>query len=101
MLKVVQGGWVPLLLGAFISCVMLVWQKGNAAVQKQVDQMQIPIGDIAAQIASANIPRVPGTAVFVARLTRDVPPIVVWHLRHIRSLPGSIVIVNVATELIP
>jgi KUP system potassium uptake protein len=30
-----------------------------------------------------------------------VPPIVVWHLRHIRPLHGSIVIVNVVTELIP
>jgi KUP system potassium uptake protein len=101
MLKVVQGGWVPLLLGALIWYVMLAWRKGNAAVQKQVDEMQIPIGDIAARIASGHIPRVPGTAVFVARLTRDVPPIVVWHLRHIRSLHGSIVIVNVVTELIP
>jgi len=101
MLKVVQGGWVPLLLGALICYVMLAWRKGNTAVQKQVDEMQIPIGDIAAQIASGHIPRVPGTAVFVARLTRDVPPIVVWYLRQIRSLPGSIVIVNVATELIP
>ena len=101
MLKVVQGGWVPLLLGALIYYVMLAWRKGNTAVQTQVDEMQIPIGDIAAQIASGHIPRVPGTAVFVARLTRDVPPIVVWYLRQIRSLPGSIVIVNVATELIP
>jgi KUP system potassium uptake protein len=101
MMKVAQGGWVPLLLGALICGVMLVWQKGNAAVQKQVDEMQIPIGDIAARLASGHIPRVTGTAVFVARLTRDVPPIVVWHLRHIRSLHGSIVIVNVVTELVP
>jgi KUP system potassium uptake protein len=90
MMKVAQGGWVPLLLGASICCVMLIWREGNAAVQKQVDEMQIPIGDIAARIASGDIPRVPGTAVFVARLTRDVPPIVVWHLRHIRSLHGSV-----------
>jgi KUP system potassium uptake protein len=101
LMKIAQGGWVPLLLGALICCVMLIWQSGNAAVQKQVDEMQIPIGDIAAQIASGKIPRVPRTAVFVARLTRDVPPIVVWHLRHIRSLHGSIVIVNVVTELVP
>jgi KUP system potassium uptake protein len=101
MLKVAQGGWVPLLLGALICCVMLVWQKGTAAVQKQVDEMEIPIGDIVARLASGHIPRVPGTAVFVARLTRDVPPLVVWHLRHIRSLHGSIVIVNVVSELIP
>jgi len=101
MMKVAQGGWVPLMLGALICCVMLVWQRGNAAVQKLVDEMQIPIGDVAAQIASGNVPRVPGTAVFLARLTRDVPPIVVWHLRHIRSLHGSIVIANVVTELVP
>jgi KUP system potassium uptake protein len=101
IMKVAQGGWVPLLLGALICGVMLTWQEGTAAVQRQVDEMQIPIGDIAARLARGDIPRVPGTAVFVARLTRDVPPIVVWHLRHIRSLHGSIVIVNVVTELIP
>jgi len=101
MMKVAQGGWVPLLLGAMICGVMLVWQRGSAAVQRQVDEMQIPIGNIVEQLASGHIPRVPGTAVFIARLTRDVPPIVVWHLRHIRSLHGSIVIVNVVTELIP
>jgi len=99
LMKVAKGGWVPLLLGVLICCVMLIWREGTAAVQKQVDEMQIPIGDIAARIAG--IPRVSGTAVFVARLTRDVPPLVVWHLRHIRSLHGSIVIVNVVTELIP
>jgi len=101
MLKIAEGGWVPLLLGASICCVMLIWQAGTAAVQKQVDEMQIPIGDIAAQIESGGIARVPGTAVFIARLMRDVPPIVVWHLRRIRSLHGSIVIVNVVTAMVP
>ena len=101
MLKIAEGGWVPLLLGASICCVMLIWQAGTAAVQKQVDEMQIPIGDIAAQIESGAIARVSGTAVFVARLSRDVPPIVVWHLRRIRSLHGSIVIVNVVTAMVP
>jgi len=101
MMKVAQGGWVPLLLGASICCVMLAWQKGNAAVQKQADEMDIPIDDIVARITSGDVRRVPGTAVFVARFTRDVPPVVVWHLRHIRSLHDSIVIVNVVTELIP
>jgi len=100
-MKVAQGGWVPLLLGALICGVMLVWQKGTAAVQKQVDEMQIPIGDIVARLTSGDIPRVSGTAVFLVRLTRDIPPLVVWHLRHIRSLHGSIVIVNVTTELVP
>jgi hypothetical protein len=45
------------MLGGLICRLMLVWEKGNAAVQKQVDEMQIPISDIAEQIASGNIPR--------------------------------------------
>jgi KUP system potassium uptake protein len=100
-LKIAQGGWVPLMFGAAICGVMLIWRTGNAAIQRQVDEMQIPIGDIVAQIERGRVQRVPGTAVFVARLTRDIPPVVVWHLRHIRSLHDSIVIVNVVTELVP
>jgi KUP system potassium uptake protein len=101
LMKFAQGGWVPLLLGLLICGVMLVWQTGIAAVMKQVDEMQLPVGNIMAQIAADAIPRVPGTAVFVARLTREIPPLVVWHLQHIRSLHATIVIVNVVTELIP
>src|SRR3954453_2422212 len=99
--KVAEGGWVPLLLGALVSSVMLIWRKGNAEVQKQADELQIPVADISAQLDSGRIPRVPGAAVFISRMTRDIPPIVVWHLRHIRSLHGSIAILNVVTELIP
>ena len=80
---------------------MRIWQTGSAAVQTLADEMQIPIGDIVAQIDRGEIRRVPGTAVFVARITRDIPPLVVWHLRHIRALHDSIAILNVVTEMIP
>jgi KUP system potassium uptake protein len=63
--------------------------------------MQIPVGDLVAQIDSGEIRRLPGTAVFVARISRDIPPIVVWHLRHIRALHDTIAILNVVTEMIP
>jgi KUP system potassium uptake protein len=101
MTKVAEGGWVPLLLGALLFYVMLVWQKGTADLQELVDYMQLPIDDLAAQIARGNVKRVPGTGVFVARLTRDVPPIVFWHLRHIRALHDSTLIVSVVTALVP
>ncbi len=100
-MKIARGGWAPLVLGGLICSVMVIWRKGSAMIQKQADEMQIPISDIAAQIEAGKVPRVPGTAVFVSRITRDVPPVVIWHLRHIRSMHGSIAIVNVVTELIP
>ena len=101
MTKLVAGGWVPLLLGALIFCVALAWLKGTAAVQEMADEMQLPVAHLEAQIAKGDIQRVPGTGVFLARVTLDVPPIVFWHLRHIRSLHDSTVILNVVTALVP
>ena len=101
MLKFADGGWVPVLLAIVLFALMRIWQTGSAAVQTLADGMQIPIGDIVAQIDRGEVRRVPGTAVFVARVTRDIPPLVVWHLRHIRALHDSIAIVNVVTEMIP
>ena len=101
MLKFADGGWVPVLLATILFALMRIWQTGSAAVQSLADEMQIPIGDIVTQIDKGEIRRVPGTAVFVARITRDIPPLVVWHLRHIRALHDSIAILNVVTEMVP
>jgi KUP system potassium uptake protein len=101
MTKLFQGGWVPLLLGGLIFYVMLVWQKGTAAVHELVDEMHLPVDQLVTQIASGDVQRVPGTGAFVPRLTWDVPPILFWYLRHIRSLHDSTVILNVATALVP
>ena len=101
ILKFADGGWVPVLLAIALFALMRIWQAGSAALQTLGDEMQLPIGDLVAQIDKGEIRRVPGTAVFVARITRDIPPLVVWHLRHIRALHDSIAILNVVTELIP
>jgi KUP system potassium uptake protein len=63
--------------------------------------MQLPVSDLVTQISRGDVQRVPGTGVFVARLTRDIPPIVFWYLRHMRSLHDSTVILNVVTALVP
>ena len=100
-LKIANGGWVPLLLGALICSVMLVWQKGSAAVQSEIDEMQISTGDVVARIAGGDVPSVRGTAVFVARIARELPPLVVWHFRQMRAVYSSTVIVDVDTALVP
>ena len=94
MLKFADGGWVPVLLAIVLFALMRIWQMGSAAVQAQGDEMQLPVGDLVAQINNGEIWRLPGTAVFVARITRDIPPLVVWHLRHIRALHDTIAILT-------
>jgi KUP system potassium uptake protein len=101
MLKFADGGWVPVLFAIVLFAMMRIWQTGSAAVHELANEPQIRIDDIEAQIDSGEIRRVPGTAVFVARVTREIPPLVVWHLRHNRALHDSVGIINVVTEMIP
>jgi KUP system potassium uptake protein len=101
MTKLAQGGWVPLAMGAVVYVVMLVWQTGARAVRAQRDQLEKEVPRILQEIAAGQYPRVPGTAVFLARSDYGRPPILLWHLLRNRSLHESVLILDVATAPVP
>ncbi len=43
MLKVFQGGWVPLLIGAMVMVVMLTWRRGARILAAKTRRMETPI----------------------------------------------------------
>src|SRR6516165_3436998 len=86
LIKVTQGGYVPLILAALVYGVMLIWHIGATAVTARLQDEVTPVGGFMAKIAEKGIPRVPGTAVFLTRTERDVPPVMVWHVKHNRAL---------------
>ncbi len=99
--KVLDGGYVPLLLAAAVFGVMLVWHRGTLAVLAQVSDQLVPVAQFLAQIATKQIPRVPGSAVFLTRTTQGVPPVMLWHVKHNRSLHQSILVLTVKIESMP
>ena len=101
LMKIADGGYVPLLLAAAVYGVMLVWHMGAEAMTAQVRDAVVPIGEFLARIEARGVPRVPGTAVFLTRTSRDVPPVMVWHVRQSRALHERVFILNVATQPVP
>jgi KUP system potassium uptake protein len=101
LVKVMDGGYVPLLLAALVYGVMLVWHRGTAAVSRAVSESLIPIGAFLREIEAKRIPRVPGTAVFLTRTSRDTPPVMSWHVKKNRSLHQKLFVLTVVTESVP
>ncbi len=99
--KLFEGGYVPLLLAACVYGLMLVWHTGAAAVAARLHGSVVPIATFMAQLAESNIPRVPGSAVFLTRTERDAPPVMVWHVKHNRALHERILVITVQVESIP
>ena len=99
--KIAEGGYMPLVLAACVYFIMLVWHIGSAAVAQSLREAVVPIGKFVNKIKEAHIPRVPGTAVFLTRTRRDVPPLMVWHLKHNRALHRYLFVLTVDTQSVP
>jgi KUP system potassium uptake protein len=99
--KVAEGGYVPLLLAIAVYGAMWIWHRGAAAVTARIHASLIPIPDFMGKIQSDNIPRVPGTAVFLTRTTQDTPPVMVWHVKHNRALHEQLFVLRVAILPVP
>jgi KUP system potassium uptake protein len=99
--KIAEGGYVPLLLAISVYGVMWIWHRGAAAIAMRLHETLIPVPEFLARIAAKNIPRVPGTAVFLTRTERDTPPVMVWHVRHNRALHEHLFVLRVEIQSVP
>ncbi len=100
-MKILDGGYVPLLLAACVYGIMLIWHRGSVAVAERLAEAPIAVSDFLANIKANNVPRVPGTAVFLTRTTGGVPPVMLWHLKHNRALHERVLVLTVLTESRP
>ena len=99
--KVAEGGYVPLVLAAAVYCVMLIWHLGTEAVFAGIQDSLVPITEFIRDIEEHKLARVPGSAVFLTRTSRDTPPVMVWHVKHNRALHEKVVILTVAIQSVP
>jgi KUP system potassium uptake protein len=100
-LKIAEGGYVPLLLAAFVYGAMLIWHRGSVAVANSLEQTPMPVAKFLADIKARNVPRVPGTAVFLTRTSNGVPPVMLWHIKQNRALHEHVLVLRVMTEARP
>ncbi|MDQ6869675.1 MAG: KUP/HAK/KT family potassium transporter [Pseudomonadota bacterium] len=101
LVKVADGGYVPLLLASLVYAVMLIWHRGSAAVARNVSERLVPVGEFMGMVESRKIPRVPGAAVFLTWTSSGTPPVMDWHVKHNRALHEQLLALRVVTESIP
>jgi KUP system potassium uptake protein len=97
--KIGEGGYVPVILAVCVYSLMWIWHRGAAAVSMRMHETLTPVPEFMAAIAAKNVPRVPGTAVFLTRTERDTPPVMVWHVKHNRALHEHLFVLHV--EILP
>ena len=101
LVKVFDGGWVPLVLAVIIYTCMQAWRGGSVAVAKAMLSLTTPIDSFIARLTASSIPRVPGTAIFLSKTNEKTPPIIIWHVDHNKALHEHVVALSIVIESIP
>ena len=100
LIKVADGGWVPLVAGATIFAVMFSWYRGRCAVLDHLSASSMSVEQfVATQLPSVR--RVPGTAVYLTRRHGVVPVAMMHSLRHYHALHERNILVHVDVHHIP
>ena len=101
MAKVMDGGWVPLLLASIVYGLMWIWHRGATAVQKRVESEVTPLSTFIELLDSGKVARVPGSAVFFTRAKDQTPPVLDWHVRHNRALHENALTLTMTVVSVP
>jgi KUP system potassium uptake protein len=101
LLKIAEGGWIPLTFAGLIFIAMTTWRHGVEAVHRQNARGSQQQDKFFAKLRRDNIARVPGTAVFLTRFGKTVPPVIINYAQRVGSLPETVIILTVSFENVP
>jgi KUP system potassium uptake protein len=99
--KILDGGWVPILIGVGFIAAMLIWSKGRSLVFEGYARRFGSVEEALPRLEERIVARVPGLAVFMASSTEHVPPILVHFVERTRSLHREVLLLTVITETMP
>jgi KUP system potassium uptake protein len=101
LLKVVEGGWMPLALGAAVMAVMYTWKRGSRLLFEKTRRLEIPLESLVANLEKKPPVRVPGTAVFLTSDPLSAPTALMHSLKHYKVLHEKNVILTIETADTP
>jgi KUP system potassium uptake protein len=101
LLKVVEGGWVPLALGGMVMVLMYTWRRGSRLLFEKTQKNELPLKDLVSMLEKRPPQRVPGTAVFLTAHPDNAPTALMHSLKHYKVLHEKNVILTIETAPTP
>jgi KUP system potassium uptake protein len=101
LLKVFEGGWVPLALGGMVMLLMYTWRRGTRLLFEKSRKLEFPLDDLVTMLEKKPPQRVPGTAVFLTSDPASAPTALMHSLKHYKVLHEKNVILTIESAPTP
>jgi KUP system potassium uptake protein len=101
LLKLREGGWIPLALGLVLFLIMTTWHRGVAAVRARLAESEDKPEVFLADLRAGRITRVPGTAVFLSGTGTAIPVMLIRHVAQMGALHETVVTLTLVFDEVP
>ena len=101
LLKIAEGGWFPLAIGACLFVIMTTWRRGREILFQRLDESSVPLAPFLDSLFRDPPHRVPGTAVFLTATPDATPHALLHNLNHNKVLHERVVFLTVEIKEVP
>ena len=101
LLKIHEGGWFPLALGAVVFLIMSTWHRGRGILTQRLRQDSVPLEPFIKSLLKDPPQRVPGTAVFLTASPDSTPHALLHSLKHFQTLHERVVFLTIEFREVP
>ena len=95
LLKISDGGYVPLAIAVVLFVIMVSWHRGIQSIRERLTPLPERTEAILGQLRRNEIVRVPGSIAFLSRAETPVPPIMARYITDFHSLPEKVIVLEV------
>jgi KUP system potassium uptake protein len=100
-IKILDGGWFPLLLASIVFLLMTTWKRGRRLLSERLMNRSAPLEEFIANVVPTVHTRVPGTAVFMVATPKGTPAALTHNTHHNQVIHTQVIILTIATEEVP
>jgi len=101
LLKILHGGWVPLVIGMVIYTIMTTWNWGRKILLHKIEEETQPIENFIDEVMSVRLVSTPGTAIYMSSNPKGTPPALVKNMKHNRVLHKQIIVLSIIFKKVP
>jgi KUP system potassium uptake protein len=101
LLKFVDGGYVPAIVGAAFFVVMMVWARGRSLLRTHYTARSEPTASFLAAVPDRVDRRLPGIGVVMTATAESIPPVLLNVVRRFRAIHRTVLLTTVTTEEVP
>jgi len=101
LLKIADGGWFPLVIGAGVYLTMATWRRGREMLFETLNSTSVPLAPFLEALFKDPPQRVPGTAVFLTATPDATPHALLHNLNHNKVLHERVVFLTVQIRDVP